>query len=235
MNHKIVKSLLEVQDMEIITAEQAIENAKGLTFEKVWAALMESRINMEKAQEETRINMEKAQQESRKIMDDLSKDLKESQQETRKIVEKLSKEIGGVSGSLGRFTESMFSEGLWKKFEEYGIPVSMQSTRKIFGENKKVVAEADVFIENGEYAIPVEVKTNLSVDDINEHLERIELIRRYLDKRGDKRKLLGAVAGGVVPENVLKYAQKKGLFVLVQSGDSVTIAATPEGFKPREW
>jgi hypothetical protein len=221
--------------MEIISAEQAIENAKGLTFEKVWAALMESRINMEKAQEETRMQIKQSQERMAKAQEETRKNLEKSQHETRKIVENLSKEIGGVSGSIGRFTESMFSEGLWKKFEEYGIPVSSQSTRKIFGKNKKVVAEADVFIENGEYAIPVEVKTNLTLEDVNDHLERIEVIRRYLDARSDKRKLLGAVAGGVVADNVLKYAQKKGLFVLVQSGDSVTIAAAPEGFKPREW
>jgi hypothetical protein len=83
--------------------------------------------------------------------------------------------------------------------------------------------------------MPVEVKTNLTVEDIDEHLVRIEKIRGYLDKRKDKRKLVGAVAGGIVDENVLKYAFKKGLYVLVPSGKSIALAELPEGFKVREW
>jgi len=56
-----------------------------------------------------------------------------------------------------------------------------------------------------------------------------------MDKRDDKRKLIGAVAGGIISENVIKYAQKKELFVIEQTGDSVAIAAMPQGFKAREW
>ena len=35
--------------MEYMTAEQAAEAAKGLTFEKVWAAMMESRQKMDES------------------------------------------------------------------------------------------------------------------------------------------------------------------------------------------
>jgi hypothetical protein len=56
-----------------------------------------------------------------------------------------------------------------------------------------------------------------------------------LDKRGDRRKLVGAMAGMVVPEEARKYAQGKGLYVLEQSGDIVEVAEAPEGFKAREW
>ncbi|MDR3138940.1 MAG: hypothetical protein LBT95_04625, partial [Treponema sp.] len=71
--------------------------------------------------------------------------------------------------------------------------------------------------------------------DIEDHLKRIEKVRRQLDKRGDRRKLVGAVAGMAVPEHVREYAQQRGLYVLVQSGDSVALAEVPEGFKAREW
>jgi hypothetical protein len=39
----------------------------------------------------------------------------------------------------------------------------------------------------------------------------------------------------VVADNVREYAQKKGLYVLVQSGDSVEVAEAPANFKAREW
>ncbi|MDR0636444.1 MAG: hypothetical protein LBF87_05130, partial [Treponema sp.] len=60
-------------------------------------------------------------------------------------------------------------------------------------------------------------------------------IRLHMDKRGDKRRLVGAVAGAIVPESVCRYAQKKGLYVVVQSGDSVEVAGMPKGFEVRKW
>ena len=56
-----------------------------------------------------------------------------------------------------------------------------------------------------------------------------------MDKRGDKRRLVGAVAGAIVPESVCRYAQKKGLYVVVQSGDSVEVAGMPKDFEVRKW
>jgi len=215
--------------MEIITAAQAAEEAKGLTFEIVWTALMESRQQMEKSNEEFNKRMQESDEK-------MQKQMQESKERTDKILDELSKNIGGVNNSLGDITESMFSGKLWDKFEEYGIPVTSQSIRRTFRDGKKnMIAEADIFIENGQYAIPVEVKTKPTEKDVDEHIMRIEAIRLYFDARDDKRKLLGAIAGGIVSEKVLKYAQTNGLFVLVQSGDSVTIADTPEGFKAREW
>jgi hypothetical protein len=38
-----------------------------------------------------------------------------------------------------------------------------------------------------------------------------------------------------VAEEVKNYAHRKGLYVLVQSGDSVTVADAPENFKAQEW
>lgn len=150
-------------------------------------------------------------------------------------LEALSKNIGGISNTLGNFTESMFSMELWKKFNEIGFTFSQQAPRVLFIENNRPVAEADFFLQNDECAIVVEVEPDLNINDVDFHIERMEIIRKHRDARGDRRKLLGAVAGGIVPENVLKYAQGKGLFVIMQNGDAVSIAEAPQGFKAREW
>ena len=239
--------------MENMTVEQATEAAKGLTFEKVWLSLMESRQQMQQMQqmqqemqlanEESRQRMDKANEESRQRMEKVNEETRRQIQESQQRIEKnladfkteMDKVVGKLGNSLGQLTESMFSADLWEKFKDYGIPVSMQSVHHEFNDGKRNLAEADIYIQNGEFAIPVEVKTKLSIDDVNEHLKRIKVIRRYLDTRNDKRKLMGAVAGATVPENVKQYAWKKGLFVLVPSGESVTIADVPENFKAREW
>ena len=204
--------------MDIITAEQALENAKGLTFEKVWATLMEDRLQMQQMQESQK-RMKEANEESQKRMDKLI-------EETQKSIKDLTKNVAGIGDTLGAFMEAMFSPNLRKKFAKYGINVTEQAENKSFHdpETDRVVAEADVYMENGEYAVAVEVKTKLSKDDVDEHIKRLGTIRGYLDAKGDKRKLLGAVAGGVVAKRVLAYAQKEGLFVIVQSGSSAVNA-----------
>ena len=236
--------------MDIITAEQAAEAAKGLTFEKVWAALMDMQKRMDIRDEEYRKRMEvrdeeykKRMEESRRQMQEqiqevneqTKKELKVSLLETRKVVADLSKNVGGVNNSLGLFTESLFSTGLDEKFNELGYPFTKQGPHVKFKEDGKVIAEADYFLENGDYAMAVEVKTELKESDVNEHMQRIAAIRRYFDARNDKRILLGAVAGGIINDNVLKYALKQGLYVITQSGDSIVIAEMPQGFKAREW
>jgi hypothetical protein len=83
--------------------------------------------------------------------------------------------------------------------------------------------------------MPAEIKTELTIEDVDEHLERIAVIRKYLDDHEDKRRVVGTVAGGIAPENVIRYAQKKGLYVVVQSGQSVELSEAPTTFKAAEW
>ena len=208
--------------MDAVTAEQAAEAAKGLTFEKVWAALMETRERMEASQKET----QKMIQETQLMM-----------QESQKKIDELSKNVGDVNNSFGRFTESLFAGGLDTLFNVHGYTFIGQGPHYKFKDKatRRVIAEADYFLEDGLYAMVVEVKTELKQMDIDDHLDRINTIRRHFDNRGDKRILVGAVAGGIVHKNVLNYALKQGLYVITQSGDSAVLAELPEGFKAREW
>ena len=213
--------------MDIISAQQAAEEAKGLTFEIVWAALMENRKQMAKTDEQIA--------KTQKGIDEFRLEMQKSSEEMKKSSEEMKRQLGGIGNTLGEFSEAMFSPALWKKFAEHGIEVTEQSERKQFNDNGRRVAEADVYIENGEYAIPVEIKTKLTEAHVDKHIKRLQIISAHLSAKGDKRKLLGAVAGGVVADKVRSYAQEKGLFVIVQSGDCATIADAPEGFKAQVW
>lgn len=203
----------------------------GLTFEQVWAALMELR----EAQKETDRQLKESSADFDRRMQETDRQLKESNAETNKEIKALSKNIGGLNNSLGKLIERMFSARLWNKFNALGYEFTKGANEVVFIENDRAIAEVDIFLENGEYAMPVEVKTHLRLEDVNEHIKRIELIRGYMDRRGDKRRLVGAVAGGIAPENTRDYAQKQGLYVLEQSGESVDIAKAPEGFTARIW
>ncbi|MDR2101912.1 MAG: hypothetical protein LBP43_05020 [Treponema sp.] len=196
----------------MMTAEEAAEAAKGLTFEKVWMMF----------------------QETDKQIRELSQEADQRQEETNKQIKELSKNIGGLNNAFGKWVEEMVSAKLWEKFKTMGYTFTRGGPMK-FWEDGRTVAQVDMFLENGDYAMPVEIKSELTIEDVADHIKRIEKVRQQLDKRGDRRKLVGAVAGMVVPEHVREYAQKEGFYVLVQSGDSVAAAETPEGFKVREW
>ena len=199
--------------------------------DEIWAMFKESA----RRQEEADRRADRRQEEIERSFKETDQQMKESWRRMDESWRRIEKNLGGLGNSLGRLVESMFSAKLCDKLNEFGYMFNTQANHKKYYENKRVLAEADSILENGQYAMIVEVKTELSADSIDEHLERIAIIRRYMDEHGDNRKLVGAVAGGIIPENALKYAQKKGLFVLAQNGDSVEIAAMPDGFKAHEW
>jgi len=79
----------------------------------------------------------------------------------------------------------------------------------------------------------VETKATLTTEDVNEHIERLEKMRKYADLHGDKRTFLGAVAGVVMTTNVKEYALKQGFYVIEPSGETFNII--PPSGKPKEW
>jgi hypothetical protein len=90
-------------------------------------------------------------------------------------------------------------------------------------------------MENGEYIMAMEVKSELRKEHIDEHMERIHKIREYMDTRGDSRKILGAVAGMTFKGSCEKYAVRNGLYAVTQSGENVVVLETPSGWKPKEF
>ncbi|MDR3275754.1 MAG: hypothetical protein LBT11_00860, partial [Treponema sp.] len=70
------------------------------------------------------------------------------------------------------------------------------------------------------YSVAVEIKSRPTEKDIEHHERRLEILRQYMDKHQDRRVIQGALDAG--------------LYVIVQSGDTMQIES-PEGFSPREW
>ncbi|MDR1231555.1 MAG: hypothetical protein LBK61_09165, partial [Spirochaetaceae bacterium] len=89
--------------------------------------------------------------------------------------------------------------------------------------------------ENGEKVIIVEVKSKPTTEDVNDHIKRMEKVRRHADLHGDRRTFLGAVAGMVVNDAMRDCILGHGFFVITPSGDTFTITE-PEGeYCLREW
>jgi Holliday junction resolvase-like predicted endonuclease len=180
---------------------EAVQTAPP-TFESVWAALMEDREQM--------------------------KELRESQRELTEQQKKTDRQISRLGNRIGELIEHFAASNLLEKFEELGYEFTVISRNHIIKDKRKEhQAELDILLEDGEYAMVVEVKSLFNKNDVIEHQERMKIVREYADKRNDKRKYLAAVAGATVEGEAREYALESGIYVIEQTGDTVRVKAPP--------
>jgi hypothetical protein len=186
--------------------------------------------------------MKETGRELRKMGAETHRELKEMgaetdrrMKETDRRLKETDRLIGNLGSRLGEVIEHIMSPKLYEKFEELGMCFTHASrNHELKDRNKNRLAEVDVLLENGEYAMAVEVKTRLTTEDVKDHVKRLEILRVVADEHNDRRKYLGAVAGAVVDQKVSDYARKTGFYVIIPAGEAVEIEV-PEGFKPRVW
>jgi hypothetical protein len=144
------------------------------------------------------------------------------------------RQLAKLGDRIGELVAAMVEGGIVRLFQALGYDFD-QCSRGMKFKNKElgIHGEVDLFLENGEYALLGEVKTNLLVDDVRSHMERMEKYRRCADFKGDKRQFIAAVGGGVVRGNVRDFALSQGLYVILQSCENVEVLP-PEG-KPKIW
>ena len=160
--------------------------------------------------------------------------LTQRQEETAQQINEIGKRLGDFTNSFGDVVEYMISPNLKEKFYELGLDFQEASTKhKIHDKKNDIKFEIDVFLQNCDVAMLVEIKADLTISDINKHIIRLEKMRQYSDLRGDKRRFLGAVAGIVVKDNEREYALSNGFYLIEPSGENFNITK-PNG-KPKEW
>jgi hypothetical protein len=206
------------------------EPEMGLTFEKVWAMFQESDRRMKETDrivKETTLQM--------KETDRQMKETDRQMKETDRKMKETDRKISSLGSRLGELVEEIIFPNILEKFNKLGYVFGKAGSRVLYRDSQGAyIAEVDILLENGDFVLAVEVKTTLTKTDVRDHIRRMEKLRFYADTHGDKRKLLGAVAGGIASHEVKAVAVKSGFFVLEQSGDTVRISV-PEGFKPKEW
>jgi hypothetical protein len=73
------------------------------------------------------------------------------------------------------------------------------------------------------------------MDQVDEHIKRLRLIRKYPPAEAEGKKLLGAIGAAVVNPDMREYAEGNGLFVLELLGEDVRLLESPQDFSPKEW
>lgn len=158
--------------------------------------------------------------------------IKQMAQDTSREIKAVNASIGRLSNRLGEFVEESVRPAAVRLFQERGIDVH-EVQQNIVVKRDGEALEIDLLVVNDKDTVAIECKSNLSVDDVNEHLERLAKIKRLIPRYKDNR-ILGAVAGMVIPEHVAIYAMRKGLFVIAQNGGHLELA-NDEKFIAKIW
>jgi predicted nuclease with TOPRIM domain len=229
---------------------------RGITFEQVWAALMEDRKRAEEYRKQHEEDWKRAgeyrkqhEEDRKKHKEDwerinegferLRKRQEENaklQKETDRLIKETGKRMGYLNNRFGELAEHLVAPGIKKRFNELGYHFDSIAPGgyRIVGEDGRDKTEIDILLENGEAAIAVEVKVKPSVKDVEHHIKRLEILREHRNKRNDARKILGAIAGAIFGLEEKKATLDAGMYVIEQSGDTMKIDI-PHDFIPREW
>jgi len=192
------------------------------TFEDVWRTIQEMALMSKETDRKFQETDRKFQETDRKF------------QETDRMIKAVTKQLGAQGNRLGEFVQEMVRPAVVRLFRQRQLPVHQVTANLVsFDDNGQFRAEIDLLVINSDTAVAVECKSHLSQSDVDEHLDRLALFKEYFPQyRGFT--IMGAVAAMVLPQEVGRYAYRKGLFVLAQSGDAVEIR-NDDSFKPQQW
>jgi hypothetical protein len=191
----------------------AVQTANTTTPEEIWAILRENAEGMK---------------ELKKRQEETARQMKEDKEE-------YNRRIGHLNNLFGEVAEYMIAPKLCEKFRALGLDFPKVARKGVDINDKvnQIFLEIDMFLENGDKAMLVEIKTKITNERVTKHIERLEKMRKYADLHGDKRAFLGAIAGIVANDEVKNYVLEQGFYLIEPSGDSFTII--PPNGTAKEW
>jgi uncharacterized protein (DUF885 family) len=222
-NEQLAQRIKEIAEQSKAENEQLAQRIKEIA-EQSKAENEQLAQRIKEIAEQSKAENEQLAQRSRETHDQLAKMSKETDAQIKEMGRVLQKNMSDLGRKFGKVIEHMFIPNLKEKFNGFGFFFG-KSSPNVLIENPKydIYTEIDVFLENGDSALAVEIKTQANIDDVREHIDRMKKLRRYFDLHNDGRKLYGAVASAVFPKNVLDFALKQGFYVIEQSGENVNV------------
>jgi hypothetical protein len=173
-----------------------------------------------------------AQKETDRRFKETDRRFQETERLLKEQSQRVDEQLGKLGNRLGEFVEWQVRPAAVKLFQARGVGVH-ELHSGVSAHRPEGSIEIDLLVVNETEAVVIEVKSKLTQADVDEHLERLAKFKQLMPLYRPMR-VLGAVAGMVVPEDVARYAHRRGLFVLAQSGDSVVIL-NDDQFRPRTW
>ncbi len=138
----------------------------------------------------------------------------------------------GFLAGLGEFVEHLVMPTVVRLFQAQGLEVHevhSDVTAKRDGQGIQV----DLLVVNDGVLIAIECKSKMTTAYVDQHVERMNKLKRMLPAYRHHQ-AFGAVAALVMPNDVAEYAEEQGFYVLVQSGETLTLRNAP-AFQAKAW
>ncbi|MDR0611358.1 MAG: DUF3782 domain-containing protein [Planctomycetaceae bacterium] len=218
---------------------QAIREAQQETYKVIQNFVKNSDQSIQRLAEQHK-ETEKALRElseQHKEAEKARKETEKAHKEMKNAMKYLSKRFGDMGNRFGEIAEQMVFPGVVARFNELGYKFNKEFSGnfKVRNKENQVIAEIDALLENGTTIAVVEVKTKPVLDDVDKHLQRIEKLKQNRrEQKEPPKKIIGAIAGAIFPKEVKESAIQAGLYVLVQSGDTMKFDV-PKDFTPKNF
>ena len=134
------------------------------------------------------------------------------------------------TGQWGKLMESLVEGDLVRLLKEKNIQVERTLTH-LKGKHQSERREFDIIAVNGSEVVVVEVKTTLTVKDVDYFKTKMNEFTDFCPEYKEK-KIYGSVAYLKANQSSDKYAEKQGMFVIQATGKSAIITNAPH-FKPK--
>jgi hypothetical protein len=222
-----------LQILERLAVSQAESQAELTASQQETQRLLQEQIkeNDLRFKETERLLKEQGLETDRRIRE-VSQEIQTVSLKVNKEIAQVNKQIGDLGGKWGRFVENMVAPACETLFLKKGIPVH-QVAQRLKRHSAEKTLEIDILVTNEAHVLVVEVKSTLGVTDVKEFIEDLSQFRLFFPEYAQK-DLYGAVAGIEIEKGAAKFAYRQGLFVLAQSGETVTILNN-DNFQPKCW
>ena len=191
--------------------EQTIQAPENITFQDVLKMFAET----DKRFKET----DKKIKETSKQIKETAKQLKETDKqlkETGKQLKETDKKINALTGKWGKFVEGLIVPAVEKIFKERGIDVT-RIYQRVRSRKEGRGMEIDILAVDGEFALLIEAKSTLGVDDVKEHMERLKNFKFFFPEYKD-RNIIGALRELILTRARTDTHTKKGFLLLPKAG-----------------
>ena len=211
------------------TNEGATEANAPPAIEEIQESLRQTAALMAKNAREMAELKEQTKDTDRR-MKDTDRRMKDTDRRMKDTDRRLKKAEGLFTTQWGKLMESLVEGDLVPLLRERGIDVT-ETMQRVTGRRNGEHYEFDIVAANGTEAVVVEVKTTLRPEDVADFLDRMSWYAERLRSRAGQT-VYGAVAYLRCDQSVVRYAERKGLFVIRATGSSASIVNPPD-FEPR--
>ncbi|MDR1411242.1 MAG: hypothetical protein LBI91_03440 [Spirochaetaceae bacterium] len=184
--------------------------------------MQEADRRMRESREETDRLLRESREEADRRMRETDLKMRETDRRMRETDSKISR----LGSRIGDLIEHLTASNILEQFKNQGYEFTRVSrNNKLKDANNRTLAEIDILLENGEFAMVVEVKSLLTLADVKDHMKRMRTLRQYADAHNDARKYVSSVSGALIEDEARDFALETGIYVIEHTGDTVQIRA----------